>query len=301
MTIVGTSHSPWFFWDGRSDSQWSQALGPLESAVEHGGTRTLYARVVARDYRAAYEQLFGALPSLAAAPRSAGPNGNSAEREAWSALSGATRDSITRVFVNIGKSIAAFERGIQYGPSRFDKYVARLSDSSSSKTAATELTPSEVAGLRTFLGRGRCIRCHTGPMLTDNLFHNVGVAARTGLNADSGRVVGVRQALASEFNCLSAFSDAKPSECGELTFVVKDGPELVQAFRTPSLRNVARRPPYGHAGQFPTLDAVLDHYNRAPSASAGHSELEPLRLSATELRQLVAFLRTLNGPVVAPR
>jgi cytochrome c peroxidase len=83
MTIVGTAYSPWFFWDGRMDSQWSQALGPLESAVEHGGTRTLYANVVARGYRREYEQIFGPLPSLASLPRSAGPNGTAAEREAW--------------------------------------------------------------------------------------------------------------------------------------------------------------------------------------------------------------------------
>jgi hypothetical protein len=37
MPIAGTAYSPWLFWDGRKDSQWSQALGPLESAVEHGG------------------------------------------------------------------------------------------------------------------------------------------------------------------------------------------------------------------------------------------------------------------------
>ena len=40
MPIAGTAHSPWMFWDGRTDSQWAQALGPLESAVEHGGDRT---------------------------------------------------------------------------------------------------------------------------------------------------------------------------------------------------------------------------------------------------------------------
>jgi len=300
MTIVGTAYSPWFFWDGRSDSQWSQALGPLESAVEHGGTRALYARVIRQQYRRQYEQLFGPLPSLSSVPSSAGPNGTVAERDAWAALSDATRDSITRVFVNIGKSIAAFERGIQYGPSRFDRYVARIVDASPSnvKPAASQLSPTEVAGLRVFLGSGRCIRCHTGPMLTDNQFHNVGVVDRA--NPDSGRAIGVRQAIASEFNCLGPFSDAKPSECGELTFVAKDGVELVQAFRTPSLRNIGRRPPYGHAGQFSTLSAVLDHYNRAPRASAGRSELEPLRLSATELRQLEAFLRTLDGPVLVP-
>ena len=50
-----------------------------------------------------------------------------------------------------------------------------------------------------------------------------------------------------------------------------------------------------HAGQFSTLSEVIDHYNRAPNAPAGHSELEPLRLSAQERRQIEAFLRSLSG------
>ncbi|HUQ83945.1 MAG TPA: cytochrome-c peroxidase, partial [Gemmatimonadaceae bacterium] len=53
MPVPGTAYSPWQFWDGRADSQWSQALGPLESAVEHGGDRTQYAHLVAADYREA--------------------------------------------------------------------------------------------------------------------------------------------------------------------------------------------------------------------------------------------------------
>ena len=68
----------------------------------------------------------------------------------------------------------------------------------------------------------------------------------------------------------------------------------------PSLRNVAERAPYMHAGQFATLTEVLAHYNRAPAAPAGRSELRPLGLSSVELRQLEAFLRTLNGGVSAP-
>jgi cytochrome c peroxidase len=52
------------------------------------------------------------------------------------------------------------------------------------------------------------------------------------------------------------------------------------------------------AGQFATLVEVLDHYNRAPSPPAGHSELKPLRLKAAQLRQLEAFLRALSGPTV---
>ena len=53
-----------------------------------------------------------------------------------------------------------------------------------------------------------------------------------------------------------------------------------------------------HAGQFSTLAEVLDHYNRAPAAPAGHTELKPLRLKPAELRQLEAFLRTLSGPTI---
>ena len=50
MPIAGTAYSPWLFWDGRKDSQWSQALGPLESLVEHGADRMQIARLVASSY-----------------------------------------------------------------------------------------------------------------------------------------------------------------------------------------------------------------------------------------------------------
>jgi cytochrome c peroxidase len=50
-----------------------------------------------------------------------------------------------------------------------------------------------------------------------------------------------------------------------------------------------------HAGQFSTLGDVVEHYDRAPTAPAGHTELEPLRLSTEERRQIEAFLRSLSG------
>jgi cytochrome c peroxidase len=101
--------------------------------------------------------------------------------------------------------------------------------------------------------------------------------------------------LADEFNCLSQYSDADPSQCAELRFMVAEGHELVRQYKPPSLRDVAARPPYMHAGQFASLAQVLDHYNRAPAAPAGHSELEPLNLSAQEQAQLIAFLQTLSS------
>lgn len=66
----------------------------------------------------------------------------------------------------------------------------------------------------------------------------------------------------------------------------------------PSLRNVAGRAPYMHAGQFASLAEVLDHYNRAPAAPTGHTELTPLRLMSGEQCQIEAFLRALSGPII---
>ena len=68
----------------------------------------------------------------------------------------------------------------------------------------------------------------------------------------------------------------------------------MRAYKTPSLRGVADRAPYMHAEQLATLAEVIEHYDRAPAAPAGHSEFKPLRLSAKEKRQIEAFLRTLR-------
>jgi cytochrome c peroxidase len=120
------------------------------------------------------------------------------------------------------------------------------------------------------------------------------------LPPDSGRTTGVRQALAAEFSCTGEYSDAKPEDCEELRFAVAEGEELVRAYKTPSLRNVVERAPYMHAGQIATLEEVVAHYDAAPASPFGHSELRKLKLSRKEREQLVAFLRTLSGPLVAP-
>ena len=298
MSIIGTAHSPWQFWDGRKDSQWSQALGPLESPVEHGGNRTQYAHIADRHYRAEYEALFGPLPDLSALPAHAGPVDDPAARAAWDAMSSSQRDAVTRVFSNLGKAIAAYERLIMPGASRFDAYVeaAKRRDTQAMEAA---LTHDEVAGLKLFIGKANCIQCHNGPLFTNNDFHNTGVPAAKGLPMDVGRLAGAKKVLADEFNCLGKYSDARPDQCGELSFLSADGDKRMRQFRPTSLRNVAERAPYMHAGQFATLEQVLDHYNEAPTAPQGHSELQPLRLSDRETAQIVQFLRTLSAPVNA--
>jgi cytochrome c peroxidase len=294
MPIAGMARSPFLFWDGRKDSLWAQALGPLESPVEHGGTRAQYARVVAESYAQEYEQLFGALPDLSRVPRSAGPVTDREAVSAWSALGIAQRAEVTRVFVNIGKAIAAYERRIDFGASRFDKYVAAVVSGQLSQSILTE---DEVAGLRLFMGRANCTQCHSGPLLTSNEFHNTGVPPRSELAVDHGRLTGAAAVLNDEFNCRSQWSDAR-ERCSELEFIVTGEHTLDRAYKVPSLRNVAERAPYMDAGQFQTLAEVLDHYNRAPAAVVGHTDLRPLHLKSTELHQLEAFLRTLSGPVI---
>jgi cytochrome c peroxidase len=274
MPIAATAYSPFMFWDGRKDSQWAQALGPLESPVEHGGNRAQYARVIAEHYRTDYEQIFGRMPDLA------------------------ERDGITQVFVNIGKAIAAYERRIQYGPSRFDRFVTAWKERGA--TPKDVLSSDEIAGLALFVGKANCTQCHNGALLTNNEFHNTGVPRRAGLREDRGRIAGAAAVKADEFSCRSRWSDAKPGECAELDALPSPGAALERAFKVPSLRNVAERAPYMHAGQLATLGEVLEHYNRAPAAPAGRSELKPLGLSRAELRQLEAFLRTLSGPLDAP-
>ena len=111
---------------------------------------------------------------------------------------------------------------------------------------------------------------------------------------DRGRADGVRLVRRDPFNCLGRFSDARPTQCAALRFLVTSGAQLVGQFKVPSLRGVAARPPYMHAGQFRTLHEVLQHYNRAPRARFGHTELKPLALSDAQLRDLEAFLRTLG-------
>ena len=297
MPIASTARMPFLFWDGRRDSQWAQALGPLESAVEHGGSRAQYAHTVAEHYRAEYEAVFGPLPDLSAVPRAAGPVEDPSARAAWEALPQGTRDDVTAVFVNIGKAIAAYERRIEYAPSRFDRYAEALVEEGRAPDGV--LTRDEVAGLRLFIGRAGCTQCHNGPLLSDDHFHNTGVPAVADLPSDAGRATGAVAVMADEFNCRSRWSDA-PDDCAELAFIDATGPELQRAFRTATLRNVADRAPYMHAGQVATLSDVVAHYDRAPAAPDGTSEIRPLRLSARERAQLEAYLRALSGGTDAP-
>ncbi len=266
-SIVGTAYSPWLYWDGRRDSQWSQALSPLEDPNKHASNRLSVIATVVEDksYWRMYESVFGEAAS------------------------------VDTMYANIGKAIAAFERTIMPTTSRFDEYVAAVVEGDSERQAGL-FSDEEVRGLRLFIGEANCTQCHNGPLLTNNEFHNTGLISPAGEVPDKGRAAGVREVLEHPFNCKGQYNDAALKSCSELTFA-RTGPELIGAFRTPSLRNLENTAPYGHKGQLATLAAVLAHYNAAPDALIGHNEAKPLGLGNRELAQIEAFLRTLPAPV----
>jgi len=300
-SIVGVAYSPWLFWDGRRDSLWSQALSPLEDANEHGGSRMQYVHLIVTDpgYRQAYEELFGRLPDLSDRsrfPENATPIANGQWNIAWHKMNEQDRHISNEIFSNIGKSIAAYERLLMPGRSRFDAYVEAVM-SGDEESQHQLFNDDEIMGLRLFIGEANCTQCHNGPLLTNNEFHNTGVISFPAEVPDKGRVQGVRTVQTDPFNCLGAFSDSSANDCAELRFT-RTGPELIGAMRTPSLRNLEGTNPFMHKGQMATLAQVLDHYNRAPLAMIGHNEAKPLNLSRRELKQLESFLDSLAAPIV---
>ena len=160
---------------------------------------------------------------------------------------------------DVAAALASYVRTIVSGDSPYDRFVAGEDRALGEKARR---------GFVLFRTRGRCITCHAGPLLSDEQFHNTGVAWRSGAMIDDGRyrVTRVRADLA--------------------------------AFRTPTLRDVARTAPYMHDGSLPTLETVVEFYDRGGTPNPGlDAAIAPLQLSAADKKDLVAFLRALTGRV----
>lgn len=302
-SIVASAYQPFIFWDGRADSQWAQALGPLENDVEHGGSRMQYVHLIANDpvYRKRYHALFSAIPDLTDTdrfPARAGPGSRDTDTEitaAWQAMREQDKKLVSQIYANIGKVIAAYERLMMPAPSRFDHYVQSLKDNSSQRLNI--LSRDEVAGLRLFIGKARCIECHNGPLFSNDSFANIGTPTPKGKVYDFGRSRGALEVVKSEFNCNSEYSDAQMHECSELRFIKLVGDDLIGAFKVPGLRNTSKTAPYMHAGQLKDLDDVMDHYNNPPITPFGHNMLTKLELEPHQLKQIIAFLHTLDSRI----
>lgn len=297
--VINAAYNRWQFWDGRADSQWAQALGPLESDAEHGGSRLQYAHLVDGDdaLRQAYALAFGELPSLsdtARFPYTGRPIPDQPDHPyqiAWASMTEEDQRTVSTIFANLGKAIAAYERRLVSGRAPLDDYVDALAAEDAAGLAA--LSAPAQRGLALFVGAAGCHFCHSGPLLTDLEFHNVGLPAPEGeIGADPGRYDGVAAVLNAEFNGLSAYSD--DTEYAQIKLQnLYQGPEHYGQFKTPSLREVAATAPYMHDGRFATLEEVVRHYNDANTEPPiGHREeiVVPLELADAEVADLVTFL-----------
>jgi cytochrome c peroxidase len=126
------------------------------------------------------------------------------------------------------------------------------------------LTERQRLGLRLFRGKASCAVCHFGPNLSDEQFHNTGA----GWPRDVGR------------------------------FAVTGREQDRGAFKTPSLREAARTPPYMHDGGLATLEEVIDFYDKGGKLNpALDSEIRELKLTLEEKQALLEFLKALSGTV----
>ncbi len=279
----------WQFWDGRKDSQWSQALGPTESPAEENSTRLQVAHVIFDHYKAPYEVIFGALPDLTDSVRfpASGKPGDAA----FDGMAAADQDAIDRVFANYGKAIAAYERRLispSFTPSPFDQFF---------NGDETAMTPAAIRGAKLFIGEAACNECHRGPTFSDFRFHNIGCPQYGDhvLATDMGRFAGITTVEGDPFNRAGAYSDQPDN-----SHLVSLSPTDLDtgAFKTPTLRNVAKTAPYMHDGVYTTLWDVVNHYNfgGATGDYSGSKDpsIQPLLLDDQQLDDLVEFLKALS-------
>ncbi len=301
-TALNIAWNRWFFWDGRCDSAWCQALGPLESPVEQATTRSDVAILLYEDaeLREAYEQVFGAMPDLSdrtRIPANARPDDTDLQGDQnvnWLSIDTDDQVAVNGVFANVGKAIAAYERKLVREDAPFDGYVAALAEGE-----GEGLSDEALYGLELYLGEGACHFCHSGPNFTNREFHNIGLGPRDWLDAeDRGRYDGIATVQAGTFNGAGDFSDDPVTGAAKLAYLAR-GDEQLGQFKTPSLRNVTDTAPYMHGGHFETLEDVVTYYKDLEETPV-YSHAEDL-LDAQdawgdeEVAALVAFLESLTG------
>jgi cytochrome c peroxidase len=300
-TLVNAVFYTWGSWGGKDDTQWHQGANGCESQNNFASSRLEFSHLIYRKYRADYNALFPipldaaldpAAPDAARFPATGRPKSSSTAPDGpWELMASADRDHINTILANTGKALAAFERQVVSRNAPIDRYI---------EGDYSALSNTAKRGLKLFIGKAACIDCHSGPMMSDQKFHNTGVP-QIGPNLprnDNGRYDDLARTLPNAFNAAGKYSDNAEMGAAKLAGMELND-NLKGLFRTSMLRQIDRTGPYMHTGAITTLEDVVRFYNMgggdANFAGTKSAAMAPLLLTPEEEGDLVEFLRALTG------
>lgn len=261
QTIINAAYYGKLFWDGASTSLEAQAVSAATGGVAGNGERDMMEERLRQvpAYVEQFNAVFGTRwPNL---------------EDAW-------------------RAIAAFERTLVQADTPFDRYM---------RGDVSALSKDAVAGMALFQGKAGCIECHKGALLSDEKYYHLGVPENPEFEYDQSRQITFRY---------EQYAKGVPEEIYRSTktdlglYYKTKRMEDMGKFRTPSLRYLTFTAPYMHNGAFYTIEEVVEFYN----AGGGEDQIkrnfdfgtkspliQPLGLTPTEERQLIAFLESLTG------
>lgn len=259
-SLINIQTSKWFGWDGRFSSLEKQAEFPLLNPFEMNMTPSDLAAVVinSQDIRSAYVSAF--------------PNDRN------SLVPKPTDTAVQSILINITKSIAAFEKTIPANWTKFDEFA-------NGQNGNNVLNKQEALGLKTFIGKGKCIECHSGKNLTDNEFHDILIRPATITDpVDLGRQTGISELLSNSYDL---------SEEQKLSLPRAENSSF--QFKTPSLRASYAKMKFMHDGRFLSLRDVILHYSDIEVALSKSNRADPVlsevNISKNDIEALLAFLK----------
>lgn len=263
--------------DGSADSLVSQALGPLTHPLEMG--------VDCNETDTSPEQ------------RGEGVSKN--ERGQTNLVTDRDRASHGHVAgiqthcTEFLQAVAAYVNTLTLPPPAPLDVFAQAARRGTLPTLEPVLSHSALRGLKAFTTTAQCARCHFGPYLSNGEFHNVGVPATPEERPEkaAGRAQGLERLAQNPFRC---------ETCEEWKHLPRGRTVAVGAFKTPTLRELSRTPPYMHNGIYQSIEAAVEHYAMAPEAIVGTSEAprgpRGERLFSTQTQHDIhSFLLTLSS------
>lgn len=172
----------------------------------------------------------------------------------------------------IQNAIASYVRSLNAFDSKFDVYM---------RGEENTLTNQEIEGMNLFMGKAKCATCHFTPLFNGTVPPNY--------SKTEHEVIGTPKDISGK---------ALSPDTGR--YLYNKMPQLVGAFKTPTVRNSAVTGPYMHNGVFKTLEEVVDFYNKGGGKGLGYAvdnqtlPFDALKLTKKEEQSLVAFMKTLT-------